>query len=476
MRNRFLSNEYKKSLEKGTMLNSRVLFTELSKDSLVEGKAFDGMVAGTFTDMLGRKFEFKEEELSEYVENTQVVIDATKTESGELVGLPIDVYDHEKDEAAGWIVGIELINGIVRLTPKWTKLGKELIGESIRRFFSGTFDIARKVIQGGTLTNWPATRDFESGEILLRPIELSQGIFELEVSMDDEVQKIQQAWWEGEELRSGPRSYIADGGIFDDYVIIERSDGNFRVPYETSEEGVIVFASPEEWVAVEKAWIEAAKEYLQQAAKTFWDGLFSRSRNEEKNDIDNEGDVIMIKLEELSKEDHAQLVQEVAVQLVAGANGGEPEAGSAGQTIVELIEKRADEKVALMAAQALEESEIAEFSKGAVSGTDENPVGIPVTEDEIKAFMSMLTPEAREKAKEIFSKILAEGLVEFSETGHGRRLKGVAKLDPKMAGILKAFLSENEENTVETWFEMNAVDVGVMSDYDLAEFVDKKEV
>ena len=41
------------------------------------------------------------------------------------------------------------------------------------RFFSSTIDLGRMTILGGSLTNWPATRDVKSGRTLLRPIELS---------------------------------------------------------------------------------------------------------------------------------------------------------------------------------------------------------------------------------------------------------------------------------------------------------------
>lgn len=459
-----------------SMMHNRFFFTELTEDALIEGKPFDGMVAGTFTDMLGRKFEFKEEELSEYAENTQAVITATETEGGEIVGLPIDANGHEKDDAAGWIIGAELVEGIIRLTPKWNKLGQELIGESVRRFFSGTIDTIRKVIQGGTLTNWPATRDQESGKILLRPIELAQGIYELEVSMDEEVWKVRSAWNEGEQLRPGTDSWCAE--VFDDYVIIERSDGHFKVAYQELE-GKIIFDPPEEWVEVQKAWIEAAKEFLQEAAKTFWDSLFSRNQEvaidklTDSQTVDEGEKIMTIKLEELSVEDRAELVKEVGAQLVIGGNGGELSEG-AGKTIAEMIDAKADEKVALLAEQAREESEIAEFSKDMTSGSDENPVGLPVEAEEFKAFLAMLTPEAREKAKEIFGKIVSSGLVEFEEKGHSRRVKQGTKLEPRLAKILKEFLSADKENTVETWFELNAADVGVMSDYNLAEFVSKE--
>jgi hypothetical protein len=90
--------------------------------------------------------------------------------------LPIDAQGHDKGDGAGWIVGVELVGDIIRLVPKWTKIGRELIGEGIRRFFSATIDTSNKVVLGGTLTNWPATRD-ENNRMMLKPIELERGIF-----------------------------------------------------------------------------------------------------------------------------------------------------------------------------------------------------------------------------------------------------------------------------------------------------------
>jgi len=150
------------------------LFTELNADALTDGRPFDGVAFGTFRDMLGREITLEADDAADYVENTRLAIEATRTESGDLVGLPIDAQGHEKGDGAGWIVGVELVNGIIRLVPKWTKIGRELIGEGIRRFFSATIDVSNKVVLGGTLTNWPATRD-ENNRMMLRPIELEQG-------------------------------------------------------------------------------------------------------------------------------------------------------------------------------------------------------------------------------------------------------------------------------------------------------------
>jgi cation transport regulator ChaB len=161
-----------------------LLAVELSDEALVEGKAFDGLTSGEFADMRGTLVKVKNENLETCLQNTLDAIAATKSESGEIVGLPIDAHGHEKGDGAGWIVGASLEDGKLRLIPKWTEIGKELIGKGIRRFFSATVDHINWVILGGTLTNWPAVRD-KKGRVLLRPLELQQHQ-NLEVDMTKE--------------------------------------------------------------------------------------------------------------------------------------------------------------------------------------------------------------------------------------------------------------------------------------------------
>jgi hypothetical protein len=131
--------------------------------------------------MHGAAVKIKDDDLETCLQNTLAAIEATKSESGEIVGLPIDAKGHEKGDGAGWIVGANLEDGKLRLTPKWTEIGRELIEKGIRRFFSATMDIKNKVILGGTLTNWPAVRD-KKGRVLLRPVELQIQIQEVDVT------------------------------------------------------------------------------------------------------------------------------------------------------------------------------------------------------------------------------------------------------------------------------------------------------
>jgi len=154
------------------MSANNFFFVDLALQQM-DGRLFDGMAWGNFLDMHRSRVGFKKEELPEYLKNTLAAIEATRGESGELVGLPIDAKNHEHGDAAGWIVGAELEGDIIRLLPRWTELGMELVSKGKQRFFSPSVDLTNKIIIGGSLTNWPATK--KDGKNILRPIELSDG-------------------------------------------------------------------------------------------------------------------------------------------------------------------------------------------------------------------------------------------------------------------------------------------------------------
>lgn len=159
------------------------LFTDVKDFSAIGLKPIDGLSAGTFTSMWGDVVEFKAEELETYAANTKRVINSTKTESGEIVGLPIDMDMHDHRGGAGWIkdVIVDMERKILRFMVEWTSEGAEVIQKNIRRFFSPSTDPENQIVLGGSLTNWPATRDAKSGRILLRPIELSQFMKEIDM-------------------------------------------------------------------------------------------------------------------------------------------------------------------------------------------------------------------------------------------------------------------------------------------------------
>lgn len=159
---------------------SDFLFVDMQATNLVDGKPFDGLAPSDpkrpFVDMHGTIVHIKSDRLQTYVKNTLALIANTKTESGEVVGLPIDSKNHEKGEAAGWIVNVELAGDVVKFFPKWTHDGQALITGGKFRYFSPTLDLDNEVILGGSLTNWPASRDAKSRP-LLQPVELSSGLF-----------------------------------------------------------------------------------------------------------------------------------------------------------------------------------------------------------------------------------------------------------------------------------------------------------
>ncbi len=158
-------------------------FTELTEP--VSAKFIDGLAANDddpYIAMSGAEVYIKSDELASYIENTQAIIASTKTESGEIVGLPIDLESHNHKGGAGWIVGLELdkTRNVIRFLVNWTEKGFELIKANLARFFSPSVDTEEKIILGGSLTNWPATRNAK-GQILLRPVELSQSIKEIDM-------------------------------------------------------------------------------------------------------------------------------------------------------------------------------------------------------------------------------------------------------------------------------------------------------
>jgi hypothetical protein len=161
-----------------------LLFAELGSPL----SQFDGMAAGTFTDMRGKKVTLSSASFDDYIANTVEVIESTKDSAGTPVGLPIDLDGHDHKGGAGWIIGVKKdpARDILRFDVNWTDAGKQLIESNTRRFFSATFDPSQKAILGGSLTNWPATRD-SLGRILLKPVELSQQLQELDMEEKENI-------------------------------------------------------------------------------------------------------------------------------------------------------------------------------------------------------------------------------------------------------------------------------------------------
>lgn len=142
-------------------------------NGMVEGKYFDALVHGEWSDMYGRQAKFDKEALPKMVANTRLAIASAVTESGEVVGLPIDQRNHEHGDAAGWIVDVRLSpdGGCVQAKPQWNQEGVRLIKSKTMRHFSASVYPGSNVIVGGSLCNWPA-QIHSDGRRAQRPIEL----------------------------------------------------------------------------------------------------------------------------------------------------------------------------------------------------------------------------------------------------------------------------------------------------------------
>lgn len=415
-------------------------------------KEIDGVSTGTFTDYSGRRITFTEEQLEKMVKNTLPVIESTKTESGELVGLPIDVWGHDQGDGAGWIknMAYDADRKVITLSPKWNQKGVDLIKENVRRFFSPTIDLLNNIVMGGTLTNWPATRDGKTGVIKLRPIELSTGVYGMadliDGSLNERLNYIANEFinrFGDDDFSTFPKD------IYDNYLVAYSGDKLFKVTY-VENEGGIEFASPDDWVEVELTYIEATMSKFN--LKDFVNELISGKGVEnmtvikEKEKVIDEVPNVVDLMASASEEDIAKLAEDPKV--------------------AQLIQERAEAKIELAKAEA----EIVQFSKKMAG--DEGK-GLPVPQDKLEKFLLSLSPEQYEEAHEILEHIAKTGLVSLEEKGHSEKIKGNKPLPEHMKVALTRDIKAGM--SIDNFFEANAVELGAQSDYDLTEFVEKEK-
>ena len=484
------------------------------------GKIFDAVVPGTFVDMLGRKVTFKKSDLQKYVKNTQEAIEAATTESGEVVGLPIDARGHDKGDGAGWIVAAALEDGKVRLTPKWTEIGQELIQKGIRRFFSPTVDTASKVILGGTLTNWPATRD-KKGKIMLRPIELEDESFmvideeksdfgdlgdadpgDLEDSLNQKQMDISRAFRKQfgskKEVEYDFDPYIVD--TFEDYAIIYDSKNrkHFSAPFVKNKEGMIEFSKRSEWKEVKKSWVEAALAQIE-ATGNFLRRLFAGDPETDSNLEVIEMEMTQEELTKLISEQVGVAVKDLPSQVIAemtAAAAGDPETddsdsddGEQSTGILALLGleglsedvkdeiKKAmsevyDQQKDLAAKESIQmiagirkESHVSDFSVRVTGGTEAVPRGFVTDPGELKKFILAQTPDDAKYIQNLLEAVLeGSGIVEFEELGNSKKTKGTVPLPVFVADKLDA-----KEIKVEDLAEP-MLGLGDVSQYDLSKW------
>lgn len=461
------------------------LFTELTADSLSEGREFDGLVPlDNVRDMYGQPVTIKAEELPTYLANTLAAIEATRSESGELVGLPIDAAGHDKGDGAGWITGLARVGNLLRFVPKWTEIGTNLIGKSIRRFFSPTVDTVNKVILGGSLTNWPASRN-KQGHTLLRPIELSATLFQLaDESLDERTMNIRRAFYDATSTPEMSEPYICE--VFDGYVIARAGESLFKVPYTEGDNG-IEFSARSEWAEVKQSYVEAAFEWVR--------GLFKQKPAPPKQGV-LEMEITLEKLKELIVGTVKEVIPAAPAQPVPAPDATPAPALPADLAAVlgvnVLSEKGKAELATWMTAQAKavqeqaqlafnaqmarisRENTVTELAQRITGGSTEAPRGIKgATAEDMKKHLLALPADESKWFGELLAGIVKDGLTEFAEIGHGRQLQGVAELAEPYAGMLREWVANKGD--VAEFFTINARELGEMKTYNLAAFAPKEK-
>lgn len=406
-------------------------------------KPFDGMAAGSFTDMRGRKVEFDAADLPEWVANTREAIASTADDTGAIVGLPIDQRGHYHDEdAAGWIVDVNLSadGQKIRFTPRWTETGLRLIGQNLQRFFSPTVDPENRVIAGGSLTNWPATRT-KKGKILLKPVELSMSDETLtngdtaeliDGSLDERSNACRQAFYKA----FGDTAWAVE--VFETYLIATSDNVMWRIPY-TVEDGIYVFAPRIEWVKVRLSYVEASMQYVFTPQGDIQTGA---STMPEPADVVSPPAAV-----ELTAEQTARIDELVTAQLTK-------------------INAAFEESVNLRVAERLAEKE--RETKTSAFALRMASAGLPIEAAELTAFLTSLSTEQQGAAEKILSRVVEAGIVPMAELGHSQTMTGTKPLPDNMAGSLKLWLKSGQ--TIAEFFRVNAVELGAQADYNLAEY------
>lgn len=358
-------------------------YVDLSSVEL--GKPFDGMAAGKFRDMWGLQFEIKPSELSEFVENTRANIKATKTASGELVGLPIDLSNHDRGDAAGWIVDVSQEGNVLQFVPRWTELGSDSIRKGLRRMFSPTIDLANKAILGGSLTNWPASRDGK-GKILLRPLELSMSILTTGETLEgdeapEDTSSTPPQTMEGTPADKGAQSLHPEGD-------------HMKTLAEMTEEEMVELIK-KTVTSVQPAPVTPPTPV--QPTPADLSDLFG--------------------LEGLTEEAKTQRKAELRQQLAG-------------------IRKQAELEYRAELARLQFENSMTDLAQSLTMGSKDLTRGLPISSEDLKAHLVKLAPDEAKFWGDLMTKTAKEGFVDFGELGSNEPGKGIVDLPVEVSSKL----------------------------------------
>ena len=141
--------------------------------------------------------------------------------------------------------------------------------------------------------------------------------------------------------------------------------------------------------------------------------------------------------------------------------------------VMKLINERAETRAAALLAEREQKAHIAQLATRLTGGTPEKPIGLTVGHDRIVSFLSRLPAELLPEAEAILLNAAEQAPIRFDEVGHSRVLQGTTQLPETIKPVLSAWLGRGL--SLEAFFETNAVELGVMTDYNLTEFISNKE-
>lgn len=387
-------------------------------------KPFEGLAAGVWIDMAGRSVEIDAEKFPLIVENTMKAIGSTSVDSGDVVGLPIDQRNHNKGEAAGHIVSVELgESGKIELTPRWNDAGRKLIGGNIFRCFSATFDPANNVILGGSLVNWPALVN-RDGTRALKPIELGSMLI---AHSEKTGKNIMEFTAEDRDTALAEFMSSQSSGSDDD---------------ETGE----INMDKDELIELIGAVFDAKlKESAKRRLAEFGKGDDSdKDGDAERNNLDLDMGLLFDfegasdELMDAYKEKYAEFGK--------------------------LVESKAKASHIRMMAQVRREHNVAEFVTKITTGNADRPRALATDADKLGKWLLSLNAEQAEFATDLLSSIQSDGLVDFSEKGHGgNNDEGKESLPSEYASLL-------DDKTI-TVRELGQLGINP-DDYDLSQWRD----
>lgn len=411
----------------------------LSEAPIELSKPFDALVAGKFVDMHGNEVTISAKDLQTIVDNTKKNIEMSRTESGEVAGLPIDALNHDKGQAAGWIVDVEFDGSRLRVTPEWTDVGTDLLMRRIMRYFSATVDTVRKVILGGTLTNWPAVRN-HSGGVLLRPIELA-------MEMDKEPEKepfnlsnqINDIW---KFIKGSDRT---DDAQSDDADNPDPADGVDTI--NTSEKELATME-----IKFDELTPEQQAELMAQAEEKFVKSL--------KKDEGETPDEVAARL---TKELKLEAFSEVA-DLEGAREALMSNMKEALTAEYQRLQAGAGSMLNEMMKEIKTQQHIAEFSAKITGGTEDVPHAIPFTQEEVERVLVQVPENVRPAVENLLERTWKDGFTEFETMGHGKRMEAKEALPDEYVSALR-----KGELTL-TDLESPILGLGDLSRFDISEW------